>query len=241
MLKTIGILGGMSWESTIAYYEQLNLAVRERLGQLHSAKIVLTSFDFAEIAALQAAQEWDQLREKLCTAAVDMKNAGAEAILIATNTMHCLAPDIEAKTGIPLLHIADATAKAINAQGAKTVGLLGTRFTMEGDFYRDHLKQHHDIEVLIPNEADRDTVHRIIYSELCQGRLLPESKQALCEIISGLHAAGAQGVILGCTELPLILTEPSCCGVPLYDTIALHVAMATDFLFSDSLASVAGV
>jgi aspartate racemase len=226
-MKTLGLIGGMSWESTMPYYRIVNERVRERLGGLHSAKLVLHSVDFAEIEALQRADDWDAAGAILADAARGLRAAGAEAIVVCTNTMHLVAPAIEAAVDVPLLHIADATAARIRAAGLDTVALLGTRFTMERDFYRARIEAA-GIAVLTPDAADRETVHRVIYEELCLGRIREESRAAYRAIIAGLVARGAQGAILGCTEIGLLIGE-SDAPVPLFDTARIHAEAAADW------------
>ncbi|PYI52977.1 aspartate/glutamate racemase family protein [Paenibacillus flagellatus] len=226
-MKTIGLIGGMSWESTAEYYRHLNTLVRNRLGGLHSAKCVLVSFDFAEMVDLQHRGEWEAAAEAMGDAARKLEAAGAEAVVICTNTMHKLADAVERAAGIPLLHIVDVTAEKIKERSLKTVGLLGTRFTMEQPFYRERL-QRHGIRAVVPNEADRTTVHDVIYNELCQGVLRPESKAAYLDVIERLRAEGAEGIILGCTEIPLLLNEADT-DLPLFDTTFLHAEAAIRF------------
>lgn len=224
-MRTIGILGGMSWESTHAYYRALNEGVKAVLGGFHSAKIVLVSVDFAEIETLQQQGDWLAAGNLLASAAQRVERAGADGLLIATNTMHKVAPTIEQAITIPLLHIADATAEQLRADGVKRVGLLGTRFTMEQDFYIGRLEQQFGIEVVVPDQAERDIVHQIIYQELCQGRIEEASRKRYLAIIGSLHAHGAQAVILGCTEIAMLVSQQDT-AVPLYDTTALHVQKA---------------
>ncbi|MBS1208569.1 MAG: amino acid racemase [Proteobacteria bacterium] len=220
-MRTIGLIGGLSWESTVPYYRVINETVREARGGLSSARIILSSLDFAEIAALQHANDWAGCQRVLCDAARALRAAGAECVAICTNTMHKLADEVEAAAGLPLLHIADATARAIQAAGLSQVGLLGTRFTMESDFYRDRLQTRHGIDTLIPAAEARDTVHRIIYDELCQGVVCPESRTAARDITAALAAQGAQGIVLGCTELPMLLHAHDSV-VPVFDTGVIH-------------------
>jgi len=224
-MKTIGLIGGMSWESSLEYYRILNQTTRDRLGGLHSAKIILFSVDFADMAAMQHENRWDDIAEILVEAAQQLQMAGASMVLVCANTMHRLADDIEAHISIPLLHIADATAEAIKAQGIQRVGLLGTKFTMEADFYRQRLAEHHGLEVIIPKAPGREAVHRIIYDELCQGRFTPESRQAVLALGQDLAEAGAAGVVLGCTELELLVGD-SLATVPLFPTTRLHAEAA---------------
>lgn len=226
-MKTIGLIGGMSWESTIPYYRQINERIKERLGGLHSAKVALYSVDFHEIERLQHAGDWDAAGRMLADAARSLQAAGADFLVLCTNTMHKVAPAIEAAVDIPLLHIADPTAEAIRAAGVASVGLLGTRFTMEQAFYRDRLVERFGLKVLTPNEGDRQVVHRIIYEELCLGRIRDESRGEYQRIIAALVEQGAEAVILGCTEISL-LVGPADATVPLFDTTALHALHAAD-------------
>ncbi|QKE64149.1 aspartate/glutamate racemase family protein [Aquipseudomonas campi] len=235
-MKTIGLIGGMSWESTIPYYRHLNEAVKARLGGLHSAKLVLFSVDFHEIERLQQSGDWDQAGRLLAAAAQALERAGAELLVLCTNTMHKVAPAIEQAVAIPLLHIADPTAGAIKAAGLHTVGLLGTRFTMEQAFYREHLEQRHGIRVLIPDEPQRQDVHRIIYEELCLGQVREESREIYRRIIAGLVARGAQAVILGCTEIGLLVGAGDA-SVPLFDTTHLHAQQAAEWALAGQGAS----
>lgn len=231
-MKTIGLLGGMSWESTVSYYQLLNEGVRERLGGLHSAKIILYSVDFAEIEQFQVAGQWQQAGEKLAAAAAGLEQAGADMVLICTNLMHKVAPIIEAQLTVPLLHIADAAGDEIKRRGLNKVGLLGTRYTMEEDFYRKRLFDNFGIEVLIPEQAERDLVHQVIFDELCCGKITQTAKRSYLEVIENLRQRGAEGVVLGCTEIPLLVgTEDT--DLPLFDTAALHVKMALEFCFGD--------
>jgi aspartate racemase len=224
-VKTIGLLGGMSWESTATYYRLVNEGVKGRLGGLHSARVVLYSVDFAPIERLQHRGAWDEAGRALAEAAARVEAAGADFLAICTNTMHKLAPQVERGISIPLLHIADATAEAVREAGLDRVGLLGTRFTMEQDFYRGRMAERHGIEVLIPDEPARETVHRVIYDELCRGRVRDESRTALVKIIEALAGRGAQGVVLGCTELPLLL-RPQDAPIPVFDTTEIHARRA---------------
>ena len=225
-MRTLGLIGGMSWESTQGYYRLINEGVKQRLGGLHSARLVLYSVDFAEIEALQAQGEWVRAGMLLADAARSLKAAGAEGLLICTNTMHKVAPAIEA-VGLPLIHIADATATVIQAQGLKRIGLLGTRFTMEQKFYAGRLERY-GLQVLTPDEAGREQVHRIIYEELCLGQIREESRQIYRDIMADLVAQGAEGIILGCTEIGL-LVQPGDASVPLFDTTALHAQAAVEW------------
>lgn len=223
-MKTIGLLGGMSWESTQSYYRALNEGVKAALGGLHSAKIVMLSVDFAEIEALQHAERWGETAAILGDAAVAVESAGADFLLICTNTMHKVADEVQARIRIPLLHIADATAEVLEEQGIVRVGLLGTRFTMEELFYRERLEAR-GIEVLVPEKTQRETVHQVIYGELCLGILNPASREAYVHVVEELAARGAQGVILGCTEIALLLQQHHT-RVPLFDTAAIHAERA---------------
>jgi len=225
-MQTIGILGGMSWESTQSYYAAINQGIKRQLGGLHSAKIVLYSVDFAEIEALQQSGDWQNAGEMLGHAALSLQNAGADFLLIATNTMHKVAPAIEAQLQIPLLHITDATAAELKQQSVTRVGLLGTAFTMEQAFYRERL-QAHGIEVLTPPAEERDEVHRIIFAELCLGEIRDASRERFLQIIQTLAERGAQGVILGCTEIGLLVQQTDT-SVPLYDTTAIHASAAVN-------------
>ncbi|KRG63758.1 aspartate racemase [Stenotrophomonas humi] len=226
-MKIIGLIGGMSWESTVPYYRQINQTIKDRLGGLHSAKCILYSLDFHEIERLQHAGDWDAAGAMLAEAARSLQAAGAEFLVLCTNTMHKVAPNIEAAVDIPLLHIADATASMIKAAGHSTVGLLGTKFTMEQPFYRERLTQRHGIQVIIPSADDREIIHRVIYDELCMGIVSAESRSAYRRIMRDLAAQGAQAIILGCTEISL-LVEPQDAEVPLFDTTAIHARAAAD-------------
>ncbi|MEP4548486.1 MAG: aspartate/glutamate racemase family protein [Saccharospirillum sp.] len=225
-MKTIGLLGGMSWESTQTYYRLLNENVKTALGGLHSAKVVLYSVDFAEIEALQHQGNWDETARILSAAAQSVESAGAEVLLIGTNTMHKVAPQIEAAIGIPLLHIADATAQVLLNAGIDRIGLLGTRFTMEQAFYRERLEAK-GIEVLTPNAKQRERIHQVIYEELCQGVISEPSRAEYLAVVDDLAASGAQGVILGCTEIGLLIQQAHT-PVPLYDTTRIHAEQAVE-------------
>lgn len=226
-MKTIGIIGGMSWESTATYYQQLNEGVKRAKGGLHSAKIILNSVDFAEIEALQRSGDWQANASILCQAAQSIEKAGADFILIATNTMHKVAGQVEESISIPLLHIADATGVELQQRGITKIGLLGTVFTMEQAFYKQRLTDKFGIEVVVPNGVQRKLVHDIIYNELCLGKINRRSKDDYLTIIDDLAASGAEGVILGCTEIGL-LVEQSDTQVPLFDTVAIHVNAAVE-------------
>ena len=220
-MKTIGLIGGMSWESTVPYYRIINETVKEKLGGLHSAKLVLVSVDFHEIERMQTAGDWMAAGEAMADAASRLQAAGADFIVLCTNTMHKVADAIERAVRIPLLHIADPTAAAIKTAGHTTVGLLGTRFTMEQAFYRDRLAQQHGLTVIAPDETDRDIVHRIIYEELCLGKVLDASRNEYRRIMAKLVESGAQAIILGCTEISLLVGGQDA-TVPLFDTTRLH-------------------
>jgi aspartate racemase len=226
-MKLLGLIGGMSAESTLPYYRLINQGVAQRLGGLHSARLLLYSVDFHDIALLQREDRWDEAGAQLADCARLLERAGANALVLCTNTMHKIAPAIEAAVGIPLLHIVDATGAALRAAGLTRVGLLATRFTMEQDFYRTRLAAQ-GIQTLTPPPAQRDTVHRVIYDELCVGIIDPASREAYRQIIADLVDAGAQGVILGCTEIGLLVTAQDS-AVPVFDSTALHAAAAVDF------------
>lgn len=230
-MKTIGLLGGMSWESSAEYYRIINQGVREHLGPTASASVVLWSFNFAEIEALQHQGDWSTLSERMVDAAQRLQGAGADVLLICTNTMHRMAPALESALSIPLIHIADPTAAAIKAAGLRKVGLLGTAFTMEQDFYKGRLRERHGLEVIVPEADDRDTVHHIIYDELVAGQITPSSRAAYRQVIARLVQAGAEAVILGCTEI-MLLVQPEDSAVPLFDTTALHAAAAVEAALS---------
>jgi aspartate racemase len=223
-MKTIGLIGGMSWESSIEYYRIINEAVRERLGGLHSAKCIMHSVEFDDIHRLQEAGDWSGLTDAMVGAARGLKNAGAGLILICTNTMHIMADDVQKQADVEVFHIADATGRKIKEKGLKKVGLLGTKFTMEKDFYRERLERF-GIETIIPEEEDREEVHRIIFGELCAGIIDPASRERLKEIIARLASRGAQGVVLGCTEIPLIIGQKDA-PIPVFDTTRIHALAA---------------
>ncbi|SHL62568.1 aspartate/glutamate racemase family protein [Rhodanobacter sp. OK091] len=226
-MKTIGLIGGMSWESTVPYYRQINETIKERLGGLHSAKIVLYSVDFHEIERHQHAENWEAAGAILADAARSLEAAGAAFLVLCTNTMHKVASSIEAAVAIPLLHIADPTATEIKRAGHSTVGLLGTRFTMEQAFYRDRLSERHGLQVIVPDSEDRETVHRIIYEELCLGVVNPESRSEYRRIMRTLASQGAQAIILGCTEISLLVNQQDS-EIPLFDTTAIHARAAAE-------------
>jgi len=231
-MRTIGLLGGMSWESSALYYRWINELVREELGNLHSAKIAMVSVDFQEIEDLQHKGEWKQSGNLLSKSAMQIEAAGADFLLICTNTMHKVAPQIEAVINIPLLHIADATAEAIKAQDIETIGLLGTKFTMEQDFYAGRLREKHGLTVLTPQKADRDIVHRIIYEELVVGVVRDESRAEYLRIMNDLQQQGAEGVIEGCTEI-VMLVQQKHTSIPLFDTTAIHAKAAVGMALTE--------
>ncbi len=222
-MKTIGLIGGMSWESTQEYYRFLNEGVKEKLGGLSSAKILLYSFNFQEIEELQHRGQWDALTHEMVEAARKLQQGGADIIAICTNTMHKMAPEIEEAIDIPLLHIADAAGREIERMCIKRVALLGTNFTMTGDFYSGRLMEKFGIEVVVPEEEERKVVHNIIYDELCRGIIREESREAYIQIIEGLKDRGAEGVILGCTEIPLLIGDGDV-SIPVFDTTKIHSA-----------------
>ena len=227
-MKTVGLLGGMSWESTVGYYRAINEGVKAQLGGLHSAKIAMYSVDFEPIEKLQHQGDWDGTAEILIDGALNVQSAGADFLLICTNTMHKVAPSIEEALEIPILHIADATAEVLLDQGVKTVGLLGTGFTMEQDFYKGRLSDKYGLKVLVPDQPDRDIVHRVIYDELCLGKIDADSKTEYLRIIQKLADDGAEAVILGCTEIGMLVQQADT-AVRLLDTTAIHAQKAVEF------------
>lgn len=227
-MKTIGLLGGMSWESTLGYYKAINEDIRQKLGGLHSAQIAMVSVDFEPIEQLQHAGDWAGTASILCKAAQSVEAAGADFLLICTNTMHKVAPEIQAAIKIPLLHIADATAEVLVIKGVQKVGLLGTAFTMEQEFYKGRLKTNYGLEVLVPSARDRQIVHKVIYQELCLGKIEADSKTQYLRIIDALAAGGAQAVILGCTEIGMLVKQEDT-NVTLLDTTALHAQAAVRY------------
>ena len=230
-MKTIGLVGGMSWESTVEYYRIINQRVKEKAGGFHSAKLVMYSVDFDEVEKRQHRGEWQELTAMMIDAAQKVERAGADFILICTNTMHLMADDVQTSIRIPLLHIVDVTAQAVTARSFTKVALLGTRFTMEKDFYKGRLRQKHGLEVIVPEEKDREVIHAILYNELCLGEIKEPSRQAFREIIARLETRGAQGIILGCTEIPLIVSQKDY-AIPLFDTTAIHAEAAVDYALS---------
>lgn len=230
--RTIGIIGGMSWESTQTYYQLINQGVKRELGGLHSADILLHSLDFAPIADLQAQGNWPAMAELLINSGLRLKAAGAQGLLIATNTMHKVADEVHVATGLPLIHIADATAAAIKAAGFNKIALLGTNFTMTQDFYKQRLVEA-GLTVMIPDTTERADVHRIIYEELCQGQFTDDSRQRYIAIIEQLAKQGAEGVILGCTEIGLLIKQADS-PIPVFDTTHIHAEAAVEFLLQDN-------
>lgn len=231
-MKTIGLIGGMSWESTLEYYKILNETVKLKLGGLHSAKCLIYSVDFEEIEKLQHEDRWEELTNIMIDTAQRLKNGGAEFIVICTNTMHKMADDIEKNVGIKVLHIAEATGKKVVEKGIKKVGLLGTKFTMEGDFYKKVLKKIFDIDVVIPDENEREIVHDIIYNELCKGEINQTSKEKYKKVINNLAGKGAEGVILGCTEIPLLIKQEDT-NIAVFDTTTIHAVSAVEFALAN--------
>jgi aspartate racemase len=231
-MKKIGLIGGMSWESTVDYYKILNREVKAELGEPHSAEIIMHSVDFAEIEKLQAAGEWDKLTIKMIKIAQELEAAGAEMLLICANTMHKMAPEVQNNIKIPLLHIADAAAEKIEADGYKKVGLLGTKYTMEGDFYKNRIEDKYNLEVLIPDLETRDLIHQVIYQELVSGILKEDSRDKFKKIITGLEEKGAEAVILGCTEIPLLIKAEDS-SLPILNTTELHAKKAVKFALAN--------
>lgn len=227
-MKIIGLIGGMSWESSLEYYRIINEEVKKRLGGFHSAECLMYSVDFAGIEIMQHKGDWDKLAWILSQVAIRLEAGGVDFLVLCTNTMHKVAPAIEAAVNIPLLHIADPTAERIKARGFRKIGLLGTRFTMEEDFYRGRLEKKHGLEVLVPDEEDRAMIHHVIYHELCDGRLQEESRKKFADVIKKLAAAGAQGIILGCTEIGLLVKEKDSI-LPIFDTTLIHAEAAVDY------------
>jgi aspartate racemase len=227
-MRMIGLIGGMSWESTAVYYRRINEQVRTRLGGLHSADVVMRSVDFAGIVDLQQADAWDEAATALADIGRDLRKAGAACLLICTNTMHKLADSVQQAVDVPLLHIVDVTGEALKAAGVSRPLLLATRYTMEQDFYRSRLRERHGINAIVPDAADRTTVHDVIFKELCQGIIRDESRQRYLDIVARGQAAGADSVILGCTEIGLLLT-PQCIALPTFDSTLLHADAAVDF------------
>ncbi len=230
-MKTIGLIGGMSWESSSVYYRLINEEVRARLGGLNSAQVLLYSFNFQQIEQLQKTSNWLRAGELMCEAALALERGGADCLVLCTNTMHKLAPEIIATSTLPFLHIADATAAKIKSHNIERVGLLGTKFTMEEEFYANRLRQQHGLQVDIPNQAERDLVHEVIYQELCAGIVSEDSRARYRRIMQNMVTQGAQGIILGCTEIAL-LVSPEDASVPMFDTCKIHAEYAVDFALS---------
>ncbi|WP_432667246.1 aspartate/glutamate racemase family protein [Wukongibacter baidiensis] len=227
-MKTIGLIGGMSWESSLEYYRVINETVKERLGGLHSAKCIMYSLNFNKIAGLQYEDKWEELTQEMIEAAQRLKKAGADYIVICSNTMHKTADEVQNVVGIPVLHIADAAAEKIIKKRIEKVGLMGTKFSMEGDFYKKRLQEKHNLEVIIPSEEDREIINNVIYNELCLGVLKQSSREKFKEIINKLVSSGAEGIVLGCTEIPLLIKQEDV-DVPVFDTMTIHSVSAVDF------------
>lgn len=227
-MKTIGLIGGMSWESSLEYYKIINETIKLKLGGLHSAKCLMYSVDFQEIEQLQHQDKWDELTEIMVDSALKLKNGGADFIVICTNTMHKMASDIENRVGIKVLHIAEVTGKKIVEKKMKKIGLIGTKFTMEGDFYTKVLEDNFNIDVVIPDEVDREVIHKVIFEELCKGIITETSKERYKKIINNLLLKGAEGVILGCTEIPLLIKQEDV-SIPIFDTTKIHAVSAVEF------------
>lgn len=231
-MKTIGLIGGMSWESSLEYYRIINECVRDRLGGLHSAKIILYSFNLAEIAALQEEGNWDAAAVLLIGAAQKLELAGAAILIICTNTMHKVAEPVQESVAIPLVHIADATAEEIKVKGFQRIGLLGTKLTMEQHFYKERLKDKYDLDVIIPADNERNVINHVIYDELCCGQVKPSSKEQFCSIIQNLVTNGAEGIILGCTEIGLLVVQQDV-RIPLFDTTMIHAQAAAQYALQE--------
>ncbi|MCK4264440.1 MAG: aspartate/glutamate racemase family protein [Candidatus Aminicenantes bacterium] len=227
-MKTIGLIGGMSWESSLEYYRIINETVKEKLGGFHSAKCLMYSVDFEEVEKLQRHGKWDEATALMIDAAQRVKKGGADFVVICTNTMHKMAEEVQSSINIPLLHIADVTAERIKAQGLKKVGLLGTKFTMEEDFYKGRLIKKHGLEVMIPDDEEREAINNILYNELCMGEIKKISKDKFKKIIDNLVLKGAEGIILGCTEIPLLIDKEDY-EIPLFDTTRIHAEAAVEY------------
>lgn len=232
-MKTIGLLGGMSWESSLEYYRIINQTVREKLGGSHSAPSVMVSLDFAEIETFQNAGKWVDAGALMAQAARQIERAGGDFLVICTNTMHLLAEEVQSKIQIPLLHIADATAQAVRARGLQTLGLLGTRFTMEKEFYRGRLADKHGLTVVIPEQPDREIIHRVIYQELVKGEIREDSRESYLRVIDGMRERGVQGIILGCTEIGLLIKQRHL-SLPIFDTAEIHARKAVETALGDN-------
>lgn len=228
-MKTLGLIGGMSWESTVSYYKALNQGINQRLGGLHSAKVLLSSVDFYEIERLQHKEQWDDAADLLLKEAKALENAGAQGLVICTNTMHKVADYVSSNISIPLIHIVDATAEALQKSNIDNVALLGTKFTMEQPFYSNRLHAQFGIKVVIPTQEQRDMIHSVIYNQLCKGMICKDSRKQYIEVINALHEQGAQGVILGCTEIALLIKQEHT-NVPVFDTTAIHAEKAVTFM-----------
>ena len=231
-MKTIGLIGGMSWESSLEYYRIINETIKEKLGGFHSAKSIMYSLDFEEVEKLQHQGKWDEATRLMIDAALRIEKAGADFIVICTNTMHKMAEEVQKSINTPLLHIVDATAEKIKARGVRKVGLLGTRFTMEEDFYKGRLLKKHGIEVIIPEEEGRRIIHDILYKELCLGEIKKLSRDKFKEIIESLVIEGAKGIILGCTEIPLLIDQENF-EIPLFDTTTIHAKKAVEYALGE--------
>jgi aspartate racemase len=227
-MKVIGLLGGMSWESSLEYYRIINETVKQRLGGLHSAKCILYSVDFQQIETLQHEGNWDELTKIMIESALNLEKAGADMVLICTNTMHKMANEVKSAIKVPLLHIADAAAEKVREKNLKKVGLLGTKYTMEQDFYKGRIKEKYNIDVLIPDPDEREIVHDVIFNELCLGQIKKESRERYKEIIQNLIQKGAEGIILGCTEIPLLINQDDF-DIPIFDTTTIHCYAAIDY------------
>lgn len=233
-MKTVGLIGGMSWESTTDYYQKINVGIKEHLGGLHSGKILMYSFDFQEIEDLQHKNEWDELAKLLSEAGNNLKKAGADFLAICTNTMHKVADRVEEEVGLDILHIADMTAKEIINEKIKTVGLLGTNFTMSEDFYKKRLYDKYGINILIPKESEREVIHKIIYDELCCGQIKEESKKEFIKIINNMKMEGIEGIILGCTEIPMLIQQKDL-DIKVFDTAEIHSKYIVKMMLENNL------
>lgn len=231
-MKTIGIIAGLSWESSVEYYRLLNIKIQSMLGGVHSAKILMTSVDFQEYADNMKNDRWDLMEESLTAESMKLKSAGADAIAIATNTMHVFAEAVEKRTGLPLIHIADSAGEALKSDGIKKAGLLGTRYSMEKDFYRLRLAQKSGIDTLVPESGDRERINGLIMDEFCRGIFTDSARSYFIEVITGLQSRGAEGIVLGCTEIPLLVKQDDV-RIKLYDTMALHVDAIAQFMMQD--------
>jgi len=231
-MKVIGLLGGMSWESSLEYYRLINETVKERLGGLHSAKCILYSLDFQEIELLQQEGKWDALTKIMIESSINLEKAGADMVLICTNTMHKMANEVQNAIQIPLLHIADAAAEKVKEMNLKKVGLLGTKYTMEQDFYKGRIKEKYNIDVIIPGTDEREDVHNVIFNELCLGQIKDESGERYKKIIKNLAKNGAEGIILGCTEIPLLINQKDF-AIPIFDTTLIHCISAVDYALNN--------